>query len=74
MPACWRAPATFQRAVYQIHSLGQGLPLVEWAFIFLPILFHGIFGVVIIRGGLANYGAYPLRQQHAIHAAAGDWM
>lgn len=50
--------ATFQRAVYQIHSLGSVLPLVEWVFIFLPILFHGIIGVVIIRGGLPNYGSY----------------
>ena len=50
--------ATFQRAVYQIHSLGSILPLVEWVFIFIPILFHGIIGVVIIRGGLPNYGSY----------------
>ncbi len=50
--------ATFQRAVYQIHSLGSLLPIVEWVFIFIPILFHGIIGVVIIRGGLPNYGSY----------------
>ena len=53
------SPGTFQRAVYQIHSLGSLLPVVEWAFIFLPILFHGLFGLVIIRGGLMNAGAYP---------------
>jgi succinate dehydrogenase / fumarate reductase, cytochrome b subunit len=50
--------ATFQRAVYQIHSLGSLLPVVEWVFIFIPILFHAVFGVVIIRGGLPNYGSY----------------
>ncbi len=50
--------ATFQRAVYAIHSLGNLLPLVEWTFIFLPILFHAIIGVVIIRGGLPNTGSY----------------
>ncbi|MEO8497250.1 MAG: succinate dehydrogenase cytochrome b558 subunit [Planctomycetota bacterium] len=50
--------ATFQRAVYQIHSLGHLLPLVEWVFIFIPILFHAVIGVVIIRGGLPNYGSY----------------
>ncbi|MBP87331.1 MAG: succinate dehydrogenase [Planctomycetaceae bacterium] len=50
--------ATFQRAVHQIHSLGNLLPLVEWVFIFIPILFHGVIGVVIIRGGLPNYGSY----------------
>jgi succinate dehydrogenase / fumarate reductase cytochrome b subunit len=53
------SPGTFQRAVYQIHSLGSLLSVVEWAFIFLPILFHGLFGLVIIRGGLMNAGAYP---------------
>jgi len=51
-------PATFQRAVYQIHSLGSLLPLVEWLFIFLPILFHGIFGVAIVLSGRMNYGTY----------------
>jgi len=50
--------ATFQRAVYQIHSLGNILPVVEWTFIFIPILFHAIIGVVIIRGGLPNTGTY----------------
>jgi len=53
------SPGTFQRAVYQIHSLGSLLPVVEWAFIFLPILFHGLFGLVIICGGSVNAGAYP---------------
>jgi succinate dehydrogenase / fumarate reductase cytochrome b subunit len=52
------SPATYQRAVYGIHSLGSLLPLIEWTFIFIPILFHAIFGVVIIRGGLPNYGSY----------------
>ncbi|MCO6455798.1 MAG: succinate dehydrogenase cytochrome b558 subunit [Pirellulaceae bacterium] len=52
------SPATFQTAVYQIHSLGSLLPLVEWTFIFLPILFHAILGVVIIRGGLPNNSSY----------------
>lgn len=50
--------ATFQRAVYQIHSLGSVLPIVEWVFIFIPLLFHAIFGVVIIRGGLPNNSTY----------------
>jgi succinate dehydrogenase / fumarate reductase cytochrome b subunit len=48
----------FQRAVYQIHSLGALLPVVEWVFIFLPIIFHATLGVVIIRGGLPNNGSY----------------
>jgi succinate dehydrogenase / fumarate reductase cytochrome b subunit len=49
---------TFQKNVYTIHSLGQILPLVEWVFIFIPLLFHAIFGVVIIRGGLPNSSTY----------------
>jgi succinate dehydrogenase / fumarate reductase cytochrome b subunit len=47
----------FQRLVYQIH----GLPLllaIEWLFIFIPILFHAIIGVLIIRGSLPNSGTY----------------
>ena len=52
------SPATFQKNVYSIHGLGKLLPLVEWGFIFLPILFHGIFGFVIIRGGLSNSSTY----------------
>lgn len=52
------SPATFQNAVFSIHKLGALLPIVEWGFIFLPILFHAILGVVIIRGGLPNSGSY----------------
>jgi succinate dehydrogenase / fumarate reductase cytochrome b subunit len=47
----------YQRLVYQIH----GLPLlvaIEWIFIFIPILFHAIIGVLIIRGSLPNSGTY----------------
>ena len=49
---------TFQRNVYAIHSLGRLLPYVEWGFIFLPILFHAIVGVVIVAGGLPNSNQY----------------
>lgn len=52
-------PATYQNAVYQIHSLGKILPVVEWVFIFIPILFHAIVGVLIIREGLPNTTSYP---------------
>jgi succinate dehydrogenase / fumarate reductase cytochrome b subunit len=50
--------ATFQRAVYAIHSLGKLLPLVEWGFIFLPLLFHAIIGVWIARTGRSNTAHY----------------
>ena len=55
----WNGPATFQAAVHQIHSLGRLLPVVEWTFIFIPILFHGIYGLIILRESQPNPGAYP---------------
>ena len=51
------SPAAFQRNVYAIH----GLPLlcvIEWTFIFIPLIFHAVFGVLIIRGGLPNSSTY----------------
>ena len=53
---------TFQNQVDTIHSLGFVLPLVEWTFIFIPLLFHAIFGFVIIRSGKSNAGQYPLQR------------
>ncbi|MCE9524689.1 MAG: hypothetical protein K8R36_01385, partial [Planctomycetales bacterium] len=49
---------SFQKNVYAIHSFGKILPVIEWVFIFIPLLFHAIFGVVIIRGGLPNSSTY----------------
>ncbi len=53
------SPGTYQQLVYRIHSLGSLLTVVEWAFIFLPILFHALLGLVIIRGGMVNTRSYP---------------
>lgn len=50
--------SSFQKNVYQIHGLEDALLLVEWAFIFGPILFHGIIGLLIVWGGLPNNNAY----------------
>jgi len=50
--------ATFQKNVYNIHQLGALLPVVEWAFIFLPLLFHAIVGVAIVASGLPNSNRY----------------
>ena len=58
------SPAAFQKNVYSIHSLGALLPVVEWVFIFIPILFHAIFGIVIIRSGLSNHGSYPTARNY----------
>ncbi len=50
---------SFQRAVDSIHSLGVLLPAVEWTFIFLPLIFHAVVGVAIIRSGTSNTSSYP---------------
>jgi len=52
-------PGTFQSRVDMIHSLGPLLVPIEWAFIFLPMLFHATVGFVIIAGGMPNVGSYP---------------
>ncbi len=52
-------PEVFQSRVDMIHSLGPLLPVVEWAFIFLPMMFHAAVGMAIIAGGLPNVGSYP---------------
>ena len=52
--------ATFQNSVLNIHKFGALLPVLEWTFIFIPILFHAIFGFVIIAGGMPNTHNYPL--------------
>jgi succinate dehydrogenase / fumarate reductase cytochrome b subunit len=51
--------ATFQNSVLNIHKFGALLPVLEWTFIFIPILFHAIFGFVIIAGGMPNTHNYP---------------
>jgi succinate dehydrogenase / fumarate reductase cytochrome b subunit len=52
-------PSMYQKLVYQIHGFGGLLPVLEWTFIFGPILFHGIIGLLIIREALPNTGSYP---------------
>ena len=53
-------PATYQARVDQIHSVGPSTLLtVEWLFIFLPILFHGLIGMLIVTRGHRNVVNYP---------------
>ena len=52
-------PMTFQEQVDRIHSLGVVLPVVEWTFIFIPILFHASVGWLIISGAMPNANSYP---------------
>ena len=52
--------ALYQSRVDQINSLGPTtLTIVEWSFIFLPILFHGLVGVAVVLRGRANVYRYP---------------
>ncbi|KAA5545941.1 succinate dehydrogenase [Roseiconus nitratireducens] len=51
-------PETFQRAVYLIHSPGKLLPLIEWGFIFLPLIFHAGIGIWITKNAHLNSGKY----------------
>jgi len=51
-------PAAFQKNVYSIHSLGSLLPLVEWVFIFIPLIFHAVIGMVIVAGAMPNSNQY----------------
>jgi succinate dehydrogenase / fumarate reductase cytochrome b subunit len=57
-------PAAYGAQVRFLNSL----PLVrvlEWAFIFLPLLYHGLYGVYIWVRGKANVAYYPF---------SGNWM
>ncbi len=51
-------PGHFDHHVQLIHSL-PWLLVIEIGFIFLPLLFHGGYGVVIALQGRPNQGQYP---------------
>ena len=54
---------TYQQRVDLIHSLGEyTLEVVEWGFIFFPLLFHGIIGMIIVARGHRNLIYYPYAQ------------
>lgn len=48
----------YQVQVDKIHSL-PFLSVIEWTFIYLPILFHTVYGAWIIATGQPNVGRYP---------------
>jgi succinate dehydrogenase / fumarate reductase, cytochrome b subunit len=53
-------PVTFQMRVNIIHQIGPiTLSILEWGTIFLPILFHGLIGLIIVTRGKRNIGNYP---------------
>jgi len=52
--------ATYQRRADQIHMIGPTtLVVLEWSLIFLPILFHGVVGTLIVTRGKRNLASYP---------------
>ncbi len=51
-------PGAFQKQVNNIHDLGAVLPVVEWTFIFLPLIFHAVVGLWIIQSGHSNTSQY----------------
>jgi len=54
---------TYQRRADQIHVIGPTtLLILEWSLILLPILVHGILGVLIVARGKRNYRYYPYRE------------
>lgn len=60
----WNGPLAYAKQVVFLNSL----PLVrvlEWAFIFIPLAFHALYGVFIAFRGRSNVNVYPW---------AGNWM
>ena len=54
-------PTVFQQQVDKIHSL-PFLPAVEWAAIYLPIIYHTLYGVWITFAGQPNIAHYPYKR------------
>jgi succinate dehydrogenase / fumarate reductase cytochrome b subunit len=54
-------PDVYQLQVDKIHSL-PFLWAVEWIFIYLPILYHTVYGIWITVTGQPNVGNYPYRK------------
>jgi succinate dehydrogenase / fumarate reductase cytochrome b subunit len=50
-------PTVYQLQVDKIHAL-PFLELVAWTVILLPIIYHTVYGVVVLLGGRPNVGSY----------------
>ena len=48
----------YQTQVDKIHDL-PFLPVIEWVFIYLPIIYHTVYGVWITLTGQPNVASYP---------------
>ena len=53
----------YQQQVDKIHSL-PFLPVIEWSFIYLPILYHTIYGIWITLTGQPNVTHYPYAKNY----------
>jgi len=54
---------TYQRRADQIHVIGPTtLFMLEWTVIFLPILFHGLIGMLIVTRGQRNVKHYSFAE------------
>ena len=53
----------YQTQVDKIHSL-PFLPVIEWTFIYLPIIFHTIYGIWITLTGQPNVNHYPYAKNY----------
>lgn len=51
-------PAAYARQVHLLNSL-PWVPVLEWTFIFLPILYHALYGLYIWYRGESNLTDYP---------------
>lgn len=53
----------YQTQVDKIHDLPL-LPVIEWTFIYLPILYHTVYGVWITLTGQPNVGRYSYSKNY----------
>src|SRR4051812_15028392 len=53
----------YQTQVDKIHDL-PFLPVIEWTFIYLPILFHTAYGIWITVNGQWNVNRYPYEKNY----------
>jgi len=56
-------PDVFQAQVDKIHSL-PFLIVIEWVFIYMPIIFHGVYGTYIAIAGRPNVRSYPYEKNY----------
>lgn len=56
-------PDIYQMQVDKIHAI-PFLPVVEWVFIYLPILYHTVYGLWITLTGQPNVGNYPFGKNY----------